>query len=188
MNTQVFEAFRQLITDAWINFTAVPLPQIILANQQNPKPSTDFVSVLPTSSAVEGWPESRMENNIGGDLDETIRKREIWKIQMNFYSQKQAQAMVQARRMSAYLRSQRGTTLLDELNIGLIRTNQPTDLTAISSGMFESRCMLEAEVYISSVDTFGVMAIHVVDINGTLEEGNTTPMSFTLHLDLTDNP
>ena len=162
---ELAQAVRLLIIDAFAGQSLAPV--VYMANQQAPKLEADFITIFLASGKDIGTPHSFF-TTAGNDTNENVIRFEEWRISINCFSRAPGVGLKMARRISAYFQSQRGALLATEKKIGFTSVSEERDLTALVSGVWESRGQIDAVFNCTTADAFAVGGVDSVTINGIL--------------------
>lgn len=152
---------------------AMPANSVRPADQNAPTGtvSQQYATVKVIYQDATGSDEIRLANAASNNVTETIIGQRLLLASVNFYK---GDAIAKARRLVTLLGSTQAIQLMQQLGLGLVRTTQVRDLTALVDTKWEERGQLDIEFHaIAQEDltlaTYGTVQVSIAtaDANGT---------------------
>lgn len=163
------EAIRIALIQLVVNTTNLAADEVIIANQNAPKPSGSYASVFVTPSLKVGLDRVTYANEIGGDLDETLDGHREVKVSFNFFK---TGAFDNA---STFLIKLQATSIIDYFKangLGFVSVSEIRDLSEVHKNLWEERAQFDLTLYALSNFTETVSAIASAEVIGVAESGN----------------
>lgn len=174
MSTLVEETINKFVRDA-INLIMAKAGFAIKANQNAPRPSDPYATVVVTSISSIGWEQSEYEDNDDSTLTQTISGSRDVLLTINTFREN---AKTNAEAITIGFVRQSIIDLLNSGGFGLgVRTAPTTATEALEKG-WEQRATFSVVLNTVNTDTDIVNCIESIDIDGEYQSrGITTNIS-----------